>query len=132
MCDGDILTQGDITYPDNSMVSPNQIFTKTWAVRNIGGEIWRNRRLVCVDETIEVTTDNTHFTLNNKRGLQPLVSEIDVPETQPNETIELSVQFKAPAYPCTTISYWKSVDEQGNFLFPEKEGLSCLVNVVAF
>jgi len=124
---------GDITYPDNSIVAPNQIFTKIWAVKNIGNRVWKNRKLVCVDKEISISVNgDANFNMEKERGLIPLSSEIEVPVTQPDETIELSVQFKAPSYPCTTISYWKSIDAEGNFIFPEKEGLSCLVNVVAF
>lgn len=123
---------GDITFPDNSIVTPNQVFTKTWAVKNTGDIIWKHRKLICIDDRIIVTPrQETDTHVAKERGLIPLVSEIDIPTTLPNESIELSVQFKAPSYACTTISYWKSVDEHGNFLFPEKEGLSCLVNVVS-
>lgn len=123
----------DITYPDNALVSPNQVFTKTWAVRNRGNTVWKNRKLVCIDDRIIIgKKKGQDFHLTMERGLIPLVSEIDIPTTYPNETIELSVEFKAPSYPCSTISYWKSVDENGDFLFPDKEGLSCLINVVSF
>ena len=123
---------GDITYPDNSLVSPNQIFTKTWSVKNTGNTVWKNRKLICVDNRIMITPRKSNdIHVAKERGLIPLASEIKIPTTKPNETIELSVQFRAPTYPCTTISYWKSVDEHGNLLLPEKEGLSCLVNVIS-
>lgn len=124
---------GDITYPDNSLVSPNQVFTKTWAVKNTGNVVWENRKLVCMDDRITVEKKHGEdFHVTMERGLTPSTTEINIPTTQPNETLEISVEFTAPNYPCTAISYWKSVDENGNFHFPEKEGLSCLVNVVAF
>ncbi len=122
---------GDITYPDNSIVSPNQVFTKIWAVRNIGDVVWRGRRLICVDDKVNILVNGEGFNAHPERGLIPLLSEIEIPETHPNETVELKVEFKAPSYPCTTVSYWKSIDSFGNIVFPEREGLSCLVNVVA-
>lgn len=123
---------GDITYPDNSIVYVNQIFTKTWAVRNTGNTVWKRRKLICVDKQLEVRVKDSDFHAFSSPGLTPVTAEVKVPEVLPGETVELSVAFKAPPYPCTTVSYWKSIDEKGDLIFPDKEGLSCLVNVVAF
>ena len=66
-----------------------------------------------------------------QRGLIPAQPELAIPHTCPGESIRLSVDFTAPPFPCSTISYWKMVDENGVFCFPKHEGLSCLVQVVA-
>lgn len=121
---------GDITYPDNTIVMSNQQFTKVWGVKNMGNTTWSNRKLICVDQHIEASISNKKINIKQQRGLRPLFDSIDIPTTKPGETIQLSVEFRAPAYSCSTISYWKSVDEEGSFCFPEKEGLSCLVKVI--
>ena len=123
---------GDITYPDNSLVMANQQFTKVWSVKNTGKTTWRGRKLICVDQDIETTSFDSRININKQRGLRPLTRSIDIPDTQPMSTIQLSVEFLAPDYPCSTISYWKSIDNKGNYCFPEKEGLSCFVRVLKY
>lgn len=124
---------GDVTYPDNSIVMINQRFTKVWSVKNLGNKTWQNRKLICVDEHLNVSisdsnTDNIH--INCQRGLVPTIDSISIPKVQPGESVELSVEFQAPPYPCTAISYWKSINRNGEYCFPDKEGLSCLVKVI--
>jgi hypothetical protein len=45
--------------------------------------------------------------------------------------VEIAVTFQAPIYPCTTISYWKMVDAEGDECFPQLRGLWCKVKVIA-
>lgn len=120
------------TVPDHTMVTTGQIFCKTWEIQNIGHVTWQNRKLQCVDQA----ADTPHIIAgiqppDSERRLLPLQTSVDVPETLPGDTILLSVQFKAPSYPCSIISYWKMTDEHGDICFPETEGLSCLVRVVS-
>ncbi len=126
----------DVTYPDNSIVCINETFTKVWEIQNTGRQTWRDRRLICLDSYIEVRL--VSFEENRKinkpsspRLLIPSRREIEIPVTCPGESICLSMDFTAPSFPCTTISYWKMVDRNGSFCFPENEGLSCLVQVVS-
>lgn len=121
---------GDVTYPDNTIVMAKQRFTKVWGVKNMGQTTWADRKLICVDQHIETLSSNNVINIKQQRGLRPLNNSVDIPTTKPGETIQLSVEFEAPAYPCSTISYWKSVDKVGNFCFPDKEGLSCHVKVI--
>ncbi|EIJ43298.1 transcriptional regulator with sigma factor-related N-terminal domain [Beggiatoa alba B18LD] len=122
----------DVTYPDNSLVTAGQTFEKIWEIRNLGGEIWKNRKLVCCDDFITLTSHQTEIASPlPQRGLQPQQREIPIPLTHPNESVRLSVQFLAPPYPVTVISYWKMANAEGELCFPELEGLSCLVKVVA-
>ncbi len=124
----------DITIPDNSAVFVNSTFVKTWEIQNTGRVAWKKRSLVCVDADLEVTTTcNAKFsTPNSQRGLKPTIREISMPPIQPGEKVRLSVQYTAPAYPCTVVSFWKMVDQSGNYCFPENEGLFCQVCVVGF
>ncbi|ALG66471.1 NBR1-Ig-like domain-containing protein [Beggiatoa leptomitoformis] len=47
----------DVTYPDNSIVTAGQAFEKIWEIRNLGGQVWENRKLVCCDNAITVSVD---------------------------------------------------------------------------
>lgn len=121
------------TVPDHSSVTTGQIFCKTWEIQNIGHVTWQNRKLLCVDRPASSPRiiDGVQPPLYSERCLTPLQTSIDIPETLPGDTVLLSVQFKAPSYPCSIISYWKMADEHGDICFPDSEGLSCLVRVVS-
>ena len=124
----------DVTIPDNSVVTENQIFEKIWEIQNLGEVEWINRRLVCQDEELIVTKKSGESATplsSSLAHLIPLEKEIPIPTTPPNATVQLAVQFRAPDCPCTTISYWKMVDEFGGICFPEMRGVACQVRVVA-
>lgn len=107
----------DVTYPDNEMVHINQEFEKVWEIRNIGKVTWEDRFLKRMDSP-------------EGEGALICVQElIPLPKIMPGETVSVAVKFKAPSYPCTTISYWKMVDNEGNLCFPDKKGLWCRVMV---
>lgn len=125
----------DITYPDNSIVHVGQVFDKTWEVINLGTQPWEGWRLQCIDDYLEVQPrpgceDYTCQT-TTRYGLLPLADSIPIPTTQPGEKVRLTVTFRAPDFPCTAISHWKSVDSNGQLLFPKLNGLYCLVKVVS-
>ncbi|MEH6444697.1 MAG: NBR1-Ig-like domain-containing protein [Oceanospirillaceae bacterium] len=128
----------DITYPDNSSVSPGQFFVKTWSVINTGKTAWENYFLKCLDiddDALCVTAFLSESATNEKigisHGLIPEFSKIQIPYTKPGERISLSVRFRAPSRLCRVISEWKCVDIDNQVIFPEKQPLSCLVKVVA-
>ncbi len=124
----------DVTYPDKSIVRINQTFTKIWAIQNIGSENWIGRRLICMDAEQPVGEFDLPKGIASPmqcRGLKPTSRDFSMPDVLPGETIDIVVEFTAPFYPCNVISYWKMVDEDGNFCFPQSEGLSCDVNVLA-
>jgi hypothetical protein len=122
----------DVTVPDNTVVSVSQEFDKLWEIQNLGAVTWENRRLVCVDdELVLFRKHDGELIPMSPRDLIPLEREIPIPVTYPAKTVKLSVRFRAPAYPCTAISYWKMVDEKGDFCFPQMEGIWCKVKVEA-
>ncbi len=87
------------TIPDNTIISPNATFTKTWRFRNIGTCTWNsNYKLVYFsgDQMGGVATKN--FTQN----------------VGPNETIDISVDLKAPGTAGTYKGNWKLLDDTGN------------------
>ena len=115
----------DVTFPDNSVVLPNEVFIKTWCVLNTGTEPWQDLFLSCQDDCgVDALTD-----INNDNRLTPKQTQIAIPYTLPGERTELSVEFKAPNKPCRVISYWKTTDKEGTLFFPEKTPLSCLIKV---
>lgn len=127
----DIGFIGDITIPDHSILSPGQTFEKIWEIRNVGLIPWQNRRIVCLDQHIEVRFQNGEKLDTYKYGLMPLDGrEIPLPDIHPGQNYRLSIRFLAPRVACTTISYWKMVDAEGNMLFPDVTGLYCLVQVM--
>jgi DNA-binding Xre family transcriptional regulator len=126
----------DMTYPDNSMVTVGQVFEKVWEIKNLGKQVWQGRKLVCVDEFLQVSRhgeeeDELAMRLPiQERGLITLVREVAIPTTQPNDNVRLAVSFRAPEYPGSMISFWKMQDAEGELCFPELEGVACLVKVV--
>lgn len=121
----------DVTVPDNATVLTGQVFTKTWEIQNIGHVKWVGRRLVCMDRKPDIPAVDDIAPPEAQRGLTPTQSIIDIPETVPRSSVMLSVEFTAPCYPCTVMSYWKMTDDSGDICFPETEGLSCIVRVVS-
>ena len=128
-----VLDQGsfvrDVTYPDNSNVTVNQEFEKIWEIQNNGNVVWENRWLKCMDEKPIATAPGAPDP--GSMMLVPMVDRIEVPVVKPGQVIQLKVKFRAPTFPCTTMSYWKMVDQEGNLLFPNQIGVWCLVKVVS-
>ncbi len=120
----------DITYPDDSIVLTNQIFTKKWAVQNSGEKDWCDVKLVCIDKEIDLKYqgDDNFLALYNR--LIPLMREVPVPNTKSGEPAILTVYFQAPSLPCTSYSHWKMVDKNGNILLPDQKPVWCRVIVV--
>ena len=122
----------DVTIPDNSIVSTNSVFTKVWEIQNVGHVNWIGRKLVCmVRKSDEFVIPDCIAAANLIHGLLPTQRAIDIPETLVGDTVELSVEFTAPSYPCSVVSYWKMVDADGDICFPATAGLWCLVKVVS-
>jgi len=122
----------DITLPDGVAVYAKQNLVKTWEIVNNGSIDWIDRYLVCVDEKLEVTATAADFAAPHlKRGLIPQQTRTPIPLTHPGQSVQLTVNLIAPDYPGSFISYWKMVDNAGNFCFPTLQGLSCLVTVIS-
>ncbi len=123
----------DVTYPDHSLVHVGEEFDKTWAVENTGEKAWVGWFLQCADAFVEtrVKLAESGEALQLQYGLRPHAQRIPIPVVQPSEQVQLTVRFTAPLIPGTYISYWKTVDEHGEWVFPEKMGLNCTVKVVS-
>lgn len=122
---------GDVTYPDNSIVMVKQQFRKIWCLQNIGNQTWIGYSLKCFDNDIHIATDRKDLGSPDVfRGLKPVTRTVAIPEVEPGGVVDITVDFTAPDYPCSAVSYWKMVDDNGDICFPELQGLSCLVQVI--
>jgi len=116
--EGDASTYVDDTIPHGTLIAPGQLFLKTWRVRNSGTVTWRCRRL------------ERQGPLNGP-GLIRSERYIEVPDTEPGEIATVEATLQAPGYDCTSIAYFKMVDQEGLLSFPDSYqlGLDVLVMV---
>ncbi len=121
----------DVTIPDNSKIKVGEVFTKTWEIKNTGKTAWVGHKLVCMDQPIDSSyVPPESDIITTCRALNPTVREVVIKNTKPDKSVKVSVEFKAPAYPCRVLSYWKIVDADGNICNSASEGLSCYVQIV--
>lgn len=123
----------DVTYPLNAMVKGQQRFEKRWEIINLGSIPWVNRRLICVDDSFEMylkKRDNGLPIRKQTNRLKPQQPSIAIPLTAPGEHVILSASFYTPKTSGTVISFWKMINQHGEFCFPDNTGLSCQVRVV--
>jgi len=118
----------DVTYPDGARVLTESQFTKTWTLQNVGEVPWEDRALACQDTNLTILTP-TGDQLNLAESLTPSSTWIPLPIVKPGETLDISVDFTAPRYPGTVISYWKMVNKDGSYCFEESKGLWVKVQV---
>lgn len=71
----------DVTIPDGTVMEPGQAFTKTWRLQNVGALEWGE--------------DSTFSFLDGEQmsGASPVA----VPNVQPGDTVDISVDMTAPA-----------------------------------
>jgi transcriptional regulator with XRE-family HTH domain len=116
--EGDATAFVDDTIPHGTLMEPGVFLVKTWRIRNVGTVPWRGRRL---ERQGPLTGP----------GLITSERFVPVPDTEPGEIAEIQAVLKAPGYDCSSIAYFKMVDEQGFFCFPDVHqlGLDVLVRV---
>lgn len=115
---GDASAFVDDTVPHGTLMEPGQVFEQTWTIRNTGTVPWQGRRL---ERQGPLTGP----------GLISSLRYASVPDTEPGNTAKVAVPLKAPTYDCTTIAYFKMVDDRGRLCFPDNYqlGLDVLVRV---
>ncbi len=120
----------NMTIPDNTLVLINQVFTKIWVIKNVGPIHWIGRKMECMDLVVEVPSLATHVPKPALRsGLIPIRRTIDIPATFSGDSVILQMDFTAPSYSCSVMSYWCMTNHHDELCFPELEGLSCVVQV---
>ena len=115
---GDASTFIGDTVPHGTLMTPGQVFQKSWTVKNAGTVPWLDRRLERQGPII---------------GPGLITSErfVPMPSADPGETIQLSTALRAPTYDCASIAYFKQVDADGHLCFPDNYqlGLDALILV---
>lgn len=106
----------DVTIPDGTPIPVNTTFVKTWRVKNIGNVVWKDRYLKRMTPASDLICSSPAM--------------VPIPETEPGETIDISVTFQTPHLPGSCRTDWKASDDRGNLFFPEKHGLFSIVTVV--
>lgn len=106
----------DVTIPDGTAIPVNTTFEKTWRVKNIGNVVWKDRYLKRMTPASNLICSSPAM--------------VPIPETQPGETIDITVTFRTPHLPGSCRTDWKTSDDRGNLYFPEMHGLFSIVTVV--
>jgi len=94
----------DVTVPDGTIMTPNQVFTKKWRVKNIGSCAWTGFSLV--------------FDSGDAMG-GPASKAIST--LNPGQEVDLEVNLTAPAGAGTYRSYWR-INTNGSVLVPIVNG----------
>jgi ABC-type amino acid transport substrate-binding protein/heat shock protein HslJ len=99
-CIDDMAYVADVTYPDNNMTSPpvmtpGQVFVKTWRVKNTGTCSW-------------VPGYQLAYAYGNTPAAQMGGQPVPITSTvSPNMTVDLSVTLTAPTTPGTYQGFWQ-------------------------
>jgi hypothetical protein len=91
----------DVTIPDNTKLAPNQAFIKTWRIRNAGTCSWNSSYLLIFDhgDGLGVTSGYTQ--------------QLTTGTVNPGQTLDITVNMKAPATTGTYTGYWRMRDPGG-------------------
>ncbi|WP_159943855.1 MULTISPECIES: BTAD domain-containing putative transcriptional regulator [unclassified Nocardiopsis] len=100
---------GDITFPDGSLVEPGLEFVKVWQISNTGSVPWHERYLTAQEER-RVGSCNTP-------------ERVPVPPAAPGESVLVSVTVTAASEPGQCKVVWKMTDADGRFYFPQLKGI---------
>ncbi len=103
--------------PDGSTVPCGATFTKTWTIRNSGTIPWLGRRLRRVGPT------TGPWTLTSARFTP-------IPDTEPGETVSISVQVHTPQMETAAVAQWKMVDKDDLLYFPTKYSVGLALYVL--
>lgn len=91
---------GDVTIPDNTLISPGQPFRKTWRLRNDGTCAWGPNAVV-----------HSITNINNNSFGAPMV--LDMPDVQPGGIVDLSIDMIGPNTPGLQRSEWMFMVNEG-------------------
>lgn len=99
----EVIFEGDVTFPDGSVVAPGQRFTKVWQLRNIGSMRWEGRYLTRVNSTPCYAPNM-----------------VPIPTTDPGESVRIAAPITASESPARCKIFWKMTDAKRRLLFPGK------------
>lgn len=92
----------DVTIPDNSIITSNTAFTKTWRLKNTGTCTWNNNYLVAYISGTTMSQQPGYWIVQQGQTIVP------------GQTVDVSVGMTAPVDSGNYASYWglKKVDGQ--------------------
>lgn len=115
---GDALTfVADVTIPDGTVMAPQQMFEKTWRIRNSGTVPWKGRWLA-----------RDGALAGHEHPMSP--PNILIANTSPGQEIEITMPMRAQPRRGASQVHWKMVDEQGWEYFPDRYNLGLMVSIV--
>lgn len=88
----------DVTYPDNTVVTPGSAFVKTWRIKNIGTCAWTPSYAIVFSSGNAMNGPSTQALAGN---------------VNPGQTLDVSVSLTAPATPGDYRGDWKIRDASG-------------------
>lgn len=97
----------DVTIPDNTNITVNKAFTKTWRLKNVGSCTWTSGYQLVFDS-------------GDKMG-GPDSQQLTNGTVAPGQTVDVSVNLTAPASPGTYKGNWK-IKEPGGLIFALSTG----------
>ena len=108
----------DVTVPDNTPMAPNQVFPKTWRIRNAGTCSWNSSYLLIFDhgDGMGVTTGYTQ--------------QLTTGTVNPGQELDLTVSLKAPAATGTYVGAWRMRDPGGVVFGITPAGGTFIVKIV--
>ncbi|MGN7132522.1 NBR1-Ig-like domain-containing protein [Rhodococcoides corynebacterioides] len=106
----------DVTIPDGTLMTPLQKFTKIWRVRNAGEVPWSDRYLQRQGSTGSV-------------GQVHSPRATPVPDTDPGELVDLTVDCRAHVLEGSSIAYFKFADAKGHLFFPDRYGAGVVLEI---
>jgi len=88
----------DVTIPDDAIIQPATVFTKTWQIKNMGTTIWTKDYHLVFDTGLSPADGSTTVILNS--------------EVNPGDLTEISIDFVAPSGIGTYNSNWKLCNKE--------------------
>jgi len=98
-CD-EALFVDDVTIPDGTVLEPNETFTKTWRLKNVGICSW---------------TSSYALIFSSGEAMDGPATQALTGNVNSNQTVDISVDLKAPATDGDYKGYWKLLNASGEF-----------------
>ncbi|MEV0389181.1 NBR1-Ig-like domain-containing protein [Nonomuraea sp. NPDC050643] len=108
----DSVFEGDVTFPDGSVVKKGAEFDKIWRLRNTGNVPWQGRYLTRMNDT--------PCKAPKRVGIGPVL---------PGETVDITVRVRASEAPGRCKIFWKMTDQDGSPLLAAKKPIFLDVTV---
>jgi hypothetical protein len=107
------------TVPDGTQVCREQVFEKTWMIRNSGERPWRDRWL-------------TRQGAAGTPGWLRSPNRAPVPDAEPGDIVTVAMSLQAPCQVGASTAYFKLTDDAGRLYYPglESPPLYCTIFTV--